>query len=119
MTTKQQIGLGMFIAGTSLIAFPFFTNEWFIYGLIVVFAAGGAMVTPNLLSAVSLLLKKDTGRNISIQSSTKSIGQILGPILGISLIGGPKRPCQGRAVGKIHCISASIFFICGFCNRPP
>lgn len=88
LTTKQQISLGMFIAGTSLIAFPFFTYEWFIYGLIVVFAAGGAMVTPNLLSSVSLISKKDTGRNISIQSSTNSIGQILGPILGTWLIAG-------------------------------
>jgi len=88
MTTKQQIGLGMFIAGTSLIAFPFFTYEWVIYGLIVVFAAGGAMVTPNLLSAVSLISMKDTGRNISIQSSTNSIGQILGPVLGTWLIAG-------------------------------
>ncbi len=88
LTTKQQIGLGMFIAGTSLIAFPFFTYEWFIYGLIVMFAAGGAMVTPNLLSAVSLISKKNTGRNISIQSSTNSIGQILGPVLGTWLIAG-------------------------------
>jgi DHA1 family multidrug resistance protein-like MFS transporter len=88
LATKQQIGLGMFIAGTSLIAFPFFTNEWFIYGLIVVFAAGGAMVTPNLISAVSIISKKDTGRNISIQSSTNSVGQILGPVLGTWLIAG-------------------------------
>ena len=88
LTAKQQIGLGMFIAGTSLIAFPFFTDEWFIYGLIVLFAAGGAMVTPNLLSAVSLISKTNTGRNISIQSSTNSIGQILGPILGTWLIAG-------------------------------
>ncbi|SDD88465.1 MFS transporter, DHA1 family, multidrug resistance protein [Pricia antarctica] len=88
LATKQQIGLGMFIVGTSLIAFPFFTDEWSIYGLIVVFAAGGAMVTPNLLSEVSLLSKKDTGRNISIQSSTNSIGQILGPVLGTWLIVG-------------------------------
>lgn len=88
LTTKQQIGLGMFIAGTSLIVFPFSTYEWFIYGLIVVFAAGGAMVIPNLLSAVSLISKKDTGRNISIQSSTISIGQILGPVLGTWLIAG-------------------------------
>lgn len=88
LTTKQQIGLGMFIVGAALIAFPFFKYEWFIYGLIIVFAAGGAMVTPNLLSAVSLISKKDTGRNISLQSSTNSIGQILGPVLGTWLITG-------------------------------
>ena len=88
LSTKKQIGFGLFISGISLIAFPFFKNEFVVYGLIVVFAAGGAMVTPNLLSAVSLLSKTNTGRNISIQSSTNSMGQILGPILGTWLVTG-------------------------------
>jgi DHA1 family multidrug resistance protein-like MFS transporter len=86
LSAKKQIVLGLLISGISLIAFPFFKNEFLVYGLIVVFAAGGAMVTPNLLSAVSLLSKTNTGRNISIQSSTNSIGQILGPILGTWLV---------------------------------
>ncbi|UJH91862.1 MFS transporter [Antarcticibacterium sp. 1MA-6-2] len=86
LSSKKQIALGLLLSGLSLIAFPFFSNEFLVYGLIVVFAAGGAMVTPNLLSAVSLISNKNTGRNISIQSSTNSIGQILGPILGIWLI---------------------------------
>ena len=88
LSVKKQIGIGLFISGISLIVFPFFKNEFVVYGLIVVFAAGGAMVTPNLLSAVSLLSKTNTGRNISIQSSTNSIGQILGPILGTWLVTG-------------------------------
>ncbi|AGA79403.1 MFS transporter [Echinicola vietnamensis] len=88
LSTKKQIGFGLFISGISLIAFPFFKNEFVVYGLIVVFAAGGAMVTPNLLSAVSLLSKTNTGRNISIQSSTNSVGQILGPVLGTWLVTG-------------------------------
>lgn len=88
LSTKKQIAFGLLISGLSLIAFPFFNNEFLVYGLIVIFAAGGAMVTPNLLSAVSLISKDDTGRNISIQSSTNSIGQILGPILGTWLIAG-------------------------------
>ncbi|OPC60609.1 multidrug transporter [Elizabethkingia bruuniana] len=88
LSTKKQIGFGLFISGISLIAFPFFKNEFVVYGLIVLFAAGGAMVTPNLLSAVSLLSKTNTGRNISIQSSTNSMGQILGPILGTWLVTG-------------------------------
>ena len=86
LSAKNQIVLGLLISGISLIAFPFFKNEFVVYGLIVVFAAGGAMVTPNLLSAVSLLSKTNTGRNISIQSSTNSIGQILGPIIGTWLV---------------------------------
>ena len=88
LSSKQQIALGLLILGLSLIAFPFFKNEFLVYGLIVVFAAGGAMVTPNLLSAVSLISKENTGRNISMQSSTNSVGQILGPVIGTWLVGG-------------------------------
>ncbi|GMN11039.1 tetracycline resistance MFS efflux pump [Croceitalea sp. MTPC9] len=88
MTSKQQITLGLVITGLSLIVFPFLRNELSVYGMIILFASGGAMVTPNLLSAVSLLSKEDTGRNISIQSSTNSIGQILGPVLGTWLLAG-------------------------------
>ena len=88
LTSKQQIILGLLISGVSLIVFPFVNNELNVYLMIILFAAGGAMVTPNLLSAVSLISKKNTGRNISIQSSTNSIGQILGPVLGTWLIAG-------------------------------
>lgn len=88
LTSKQQITLGLLISGVSLIVFPFVSGELYIYVTIIIFAAGGAMVTPNLLSAVSLISKENTGRNISIQSSTNSIGQILGPVLGTWLIAG-------------------------------
>lgn len=88
LSTKKQIALGLSISGISLIAFPFFNNEFLVYALIVVFASGGAMVTPNLLSAISLISQENTGRNISIQSSTNSVGQILGPVLGTWLVTG-------------------------------
>jgi len=88
LTSKQQITLGLLISGVSLIVFPFISNELYVYTMIILFAGGGAMVTPNLLSAVSLISKENTGRNISIQSSTNSIGQILGPVLGTWLIAG-------------------------------
>ncbi|MFD2834528.1 MFS transporter [Gramella sp. AN32] len=88
LTTKQQIGTGLLISGISMIAFPFFNNEFYVYGLIITFAAGGAMVTPNLLSAVSLLSKENAGSNISIQTSANSVGQILGPITGTWMIVG-------------------------------
>jgi len=87
-TAKQQIGAGLFISGISMIAFPFFNNEFYVYVLIITFAAGGAMVTPNLLSAVSLLSKENAGSNISLQTSANSIGQILGPVLGTWLLAG-------------------------------
>jgi DHA1 family multidrug resistance protein-like MFS transporter len=88
LTAKQQIGAGLLISGISLIAFPFFGNEIYVYVLIVTFATGGAMVTPNLLSAVSLLSKEKAGSNISVQTSANSVGQILGPIIGTWLIAG-------------------------------
>jgi DHA1 family multidrug resistance protein-like MFS transporter len=88
LTAKQQIGAGLLISGISMIAFPFYNNEYYVYALIITFAAGGAMVTPNLLSAVSLLSKENAGSNISIQTSANSVGQILGPIIGIWLIAG-------------------------------
>lgn len=88
LSTKKQIALGLLISGIALIIFPFFTKELIVYGIIVIFAGGGAMITPNLLSAVSLISKENTGRNISIQSSTNSIGQILGPVLGTWLVAG-------------------------------
>jgi len=88
LTTKQQIGAGLFISGISMIAFPFFNNEFYVYVLIITFAAGGAMVTPNLLSAVSLLSKEHAGSNISLQTSANSIGQILGSVLGTWLLAG-------------------------------
>ncbi len=88
LTAKQQIAAGLLISGISMIAFPFFNNEFAVYLLIIIFAAGGAMVTPNLLSAVSLLSKEKAGSNISVQTSANSVGQILGPIIGTWLIAG-------------------------------
>ncbi|TDN85244.1 MFS transporter [Zunongwangia sp. SCSIO 43204] len=88
LTAKQQIGAGLLISGISLIAFPFFGNEIYVYVLIVTFATGGAIVTPNLLSAVSLLSKEKAGSNISVQTSANSVGQILGPVIGTWLITG-------------------------------
>lgn len=88
LTAKQQIAAGLLISGISLIAFPFFGNEIYVYVLIVTFATGGAIVTPNLLSAVSLLSKEKAGSNISVQTSANSVGQILGPVIGTWLITG-------------------------------
>ncbi|MFL1894854.1 MFS transporter [Aquimarina sp. 2-A2] len=111
LSTKKQIALGLLISGLSLIAFPFFNNEFLVYALIIVFAAGGAMVTPNLLSAVSLISKNNTGRNISIQSSTNSIGQILGPVLGTWLItGGFYYPFIIAGIIVLVAIGCLLFF---------
>jgi DHA1 family multidrug resistance protein-like MFS transporter len=53
--------------------------------MIIVFAVGGAMVTPNLIAMISFIDKNHTGADLSLQTSVNSIGQVLGPILGIWL----------------------------------
>lgn len=116
LSAKKQIILGLLIAGTSLIIFPFFKNEFLVYGLIIVFAAGGAMVTPNLLSAVSLISKDNTGRNISIQSSVNSVGQILGPLFGTWLIIADFY-LSFVVAGVIAVISAALFCIYSVSKR--
>jgi DHA1 family multidrug resistance protein-like MFS transporter len=116
LAAKKQIILGLLIAGTSLIIFPFFKNEFLVYGLIIVFAAGGAMVTPNLLSAVSLISKDNTGRNISIQSSVNSVGQILGPLFGTWLIIADFY-LSFVVAGVIAVISAALFCIYSVSKR--
>jgi MFS family permease len=88
LSGKKQMALGFLISGIALIAFPFITATSLIYITIIIFAIGGSMVTPNLLTAVSLLSKTHTGRNISIQMSIISLGQIAGPILGTWLVTG-------------------------------
>jgi MFS family permease len=88
LSGKKQMALGFLISGIALIAFPFITATSLIYITIIIFAVGGSMVTPNLLTAVSLLSKIHTGRNISIQMSIISLGQIAGPILGTWLVTG-------------------------------
>lgn len=88
LSEKKQMAFGFLISGIALIAFPFIRVTSLIYITIIIFAIGGSMVTPNLLTAVSLLSKTHTGRNISIQTSIISLGQIAGPILGTWLISG-------------------------------
>jgi DHA1 family multidrug resistance protein-like MFS transporter len=86
LSGKKQMVFGFLISGVALIALPFITATSVIYITIIIFAIGGSMVTPNLLTAVSLLSKIHTGRNISIQTAVISLGQIAGPILGTWLI---------------------------------
>jgi len=117
LTAKQQIGVGLFISGISMIAFPFINNEYYVYVLIITFAAGVAMVTPNLLSAVSLLSKENAGSNISLQTSANSVGQILGPVLGTWLLtGGFYYPFI--IAGSIVLLTTGfLFFLKAFSNK--
>lgn len=85
LSTKTQIFTGFAIASFAMFAFPFWTYDLYVYAMIIVFAIGGAMITPNIIAKISFIDNNHTGTNLSLQTSVNSIGQVLGPILGIWL----------------------------------
>ena len=58
-----------------------------VYGLIVFFAVGGALIAPQLTALISLKDETNTAKNLSYQSSVNSMGQVLGPMIGTWLAG--------------------------------
>lgn len=85
ISLKVQLLSGFAIASFAMFVFSFWTYNLYIYAMIIVFAIGGAMVTPNLIAMISFIDENHTGANLSLQTSVNSIGQVLGPILGIWL----------------------------------
>ena len=55
------------------------------YVMIIIFATGGAMITPNLITMISFIDENRKGVNLSTQTSFNSIGQVLGPLAGMWL----------------------------------
>ncbi|HNP06475.1 MAG TPA: MFS transporter [Cyclobacteriaceae bacterium] len=85
LSINTQLFIGFAIASLAMFVFSFWTFNLYIYAMIIVFAIGGAMVTPNLIAMISFIDENHTGANLSLQTSVNSIGQVLGPILGIWL----------------------------------
>ncbi|WP_339790075.1 MFS transporter [uncultured Imperialibacter sp.] len=85
ISVNTQLFIGFALAAFAMIVFSFWTYNIYVYTMIVIFAIGGAMVTPNLITMISLVDKNHTGANLSLQTSVNSIGQVLGPMLGIWL----------------------------------
>jgi len=78
---------GFFVAAVSLLVFPFVDGKTMVYGLIVFFAVGGALIAPQLTALISLKDETNTAKNLSYQSSVNSMGQVLGPMIGTWLAG--------------------------------
>ena len=78
---------GFLVAGVSLLVFPYVDGYTMVYGLIILFAVGGALIAPQLTALVSLKDEANTAKNLSYQSSVSSVGQVLGPVIGTWLAG--------------------------------
>ena len=78
---------GFLVAGVSLLVFPYVDGYTMVYGLIILFAVGGALIAPQLTALVSLKDEVNTAKNLSYQSSVSSVGQVLGPVIGTWLAG--------------------------------
>lgn len=80
---RWQLIIGFLLAAFSMGIFTLITADLYVFTMIIIFATGGAMVTPNLITSISFIDENNTGTYLSIQTSANSIGQVLGPLLGI------------------------------------
>ena len=80
---KMQLIVGFLLAAASMGVFTLMTSDLYVFAMIIIFAAGGAMVTPNLIASISFIDENNTGAYLSTQTSINSIGQVLGPLLGM------------------------------------
>nr|WKN38640.1 MFS transporter [Tunicatimonas sp. TK19036] len=82
---KKQLLIGFALIALSMSLFPLWTSNTYVYMMIIVFATGGAMITPNLITMISFIDENRKGANLSTQTSFNSIGQVLGPLAGMWL----------------------------------
>ena len=80
---RLQLIIGFLLAAASMGIFTLMTTDFYVFTMIIIFATGGAMVTPNLIASISFIDENNTGTYLSTQTSTNSIGQVLGPLLGM------------------------------------
>jgi DHA1 family multidrug resistance protein-like MFS transporter len=80
---RLQLIIGFLLAAASMGIFTLMTTDFYVFTMIIIFATGGAMVTPNLIASISFIDENNTGTYLSTQSSTNSIGQVLGPLFGM------------------------------------
>ncbi|WP_339869699.1 MFS transporter [uncultured Algoriphagus sp.] len=80
---RLQLITGFLLAALSMGIFTLITTDFYVFTMIIIFATGGAMVTPNLIASISFIDESNTGTYLSTQTSTNSIGQVLGPLLGM------------------------------------
>lgn len=85
ISIKKQLLIGFTITAISMSLFPLWTSSTYVYMMIIIFATGGAMITPNLITMISFIDENRRGVNLSTQTSVNSAGQVLGPLAGMWL----------------------------------
>lgn len=83
ISIKSQLTIGFIVAALAMGMFTLSKFDIYVFSMIAIFAAGGAMITPNLIASISLINERHIGVYISTQTSVNSIGQVLGPLLGM------------------------------------
>ena len=78
----SQVVLGYAIFGICIILLALANQLFFVLLLIGLLATGGAFITPNITSLISLKGGEEAGEALGIQKSTDSLGQVIGPIAG-------------------------------------
>lgn len=83
---RKQIILGFGIFGVGVLLLLLTDQLLYVLLFIGLLAAGGAFITPNVTSLISLKGEKVAGEALGIQKSTDSLGQVIGPIIGSWLL---------------------------------
>jgi MFS family permease len=86
ISSQYQIILGFGIFGLGISLLVFANQLLFVLILIGLLAVGGAFITPNITSLISLKGGKDSGSALGVQKSVDSLGQVIGPIAGSWLL---------------------------------
>lgn len=86
ISSQNQIILGFGIFGISLVLMVLANQLIVVLILIGILATGGAFITPNITSLVSLKGGRSSGSALGIQKSIDSLGQVIGPIAGSWLL---------------------------------
>lgn len=86
ISQHYQIILGLGIFGLGIFLLAFVSHLIFVLLLIGLLAVGGAFITPNITSIISLKGGESSGSSLGIQKSIDSLGQVLGPIIGSWLL---------------------------------
>ncbi len=79
---KQHLFAGMLISGLGIFLLAFTDQFLFVNILIALMAFGMAVVTPNLLTAITTYNQRNSGQNLAVLSSFNGLGQIAGPVFG-------------------------------------
>ena len=82
-----QVAIGFILMGGGIFALITTGNFPLLLVMIGVLALGTALVTPNLSALVSLRSRYRTGKALGLNSSASSLGQFIGPLLGVILLG--------------------------------